>query len=598
VTTLVAALRRGLVFAATPVGVFRSADGGSTWELPSGIVTVPLASALALSPDFERDHTLFACGADGLYRSRDLGDTWQRVLVGDAILSVALSVVEPERGVVVVVGTGADGILRSDDTGRTWAGANAGLVDLTAISLAVSPRFASDRTAFAGTASGIYRTRNGARSWRSVETELDDSAVQCLLISPGFAEDGLVLAGTEADGLLRSADGGSSWGSPPTLDSGSVTALACSGGTIAAATERGIAMSLDGGQTWHAADTGLSKAVLSLAFVDHDLLVGLHQDGVVRSQDSGVTWQPAQAGLSARLDTQLALLSDFQRDPTVFVAGPEQGVRVSTDGGTSWQDRNSGLASRGVHGLAASAAEIWVATDDGVYMSHDHAVTWRGSTAGDAAARLVAVHSLNVAAVFGRDQLVVSQNAGASWRHLRLPVETSEIVEVAIGGDGSVVIASNVGGDLALWRWQGTRGWSRLLVEPLAGVKRAALAVSSTRPVVESLLVGVGSTVLRLLDHASAVQGQQPRPVWRSTGLGSDLVTVTSMAVSPLGHTVFAATNAGVLVSRDDGETFADWSDGLANPRVLTIALSSNDRGDLLVYALGLGGTLWRRPFG
>src|SRR5205823_303824 len=118
------------------------------------------------------------------------------------------------------------GVLRSEDDGRTWTGANAGLVDLTVIALALSPAFASDRIGFAGTASGLYRTRNGARSWREVDTTVDDPAVQCLAVSPTFAEDGLVLAGTEAHGLLRSDDGGATWYQPVSLADRCVTAVA------------------------------------------------------------------------------------------------------------------------------------------------------------------------------------------------------------------------------------------------------------------------------------------------------------------------------------------------------------------------------------
>src|SRR5438034_815718 len=351
VTSLASASHSQLVFAATPVGVYRSSDGGSHWVLPTSVSTVPLASAVAVSPGFERDHTLFACGIDGLYRSSDFGTTWQRALIGNGMLSVVTSIVEADGGPVVIVGTEADGILRSEDAGRTWSGANAGLMDLTAICLAVSPCFAVDGTAFAGTASGLYATRNGARSWRSVETGLDDAAVQCLLVSSAFADDHLVLAGTEADGLLRSVDGGSSWDSPPTLNSGGVTALACANRAYAAATERGIVLSRDGGESWHAAESGPREPILSLAFDGGGLLVGLYRRGVVRSLDDGVTWHSAQQGLSARLDTELVLSAESERDSTVFIGGPEEGVRVSTDGGINWEDRNTGLADAGVKRL-------------------------------------------------------------------------------------------------------------------------------------------------------------------------------------------------------------------------------------------------------
>ena len=83
--------------------------------------------------------------------------------------------------------------------------------------------------------------------------------------------------------------------------------------------------------------------------------------------------------------------------------------------------------------------------------------------------------------------------------------------------------------------------------------------------------------------------------MWRSAEPGPEVVNITSLAVSPVDRNVFAATNAGVFVSRDGGAMFADWSDGLTSPRVVAIAVSPNYGEDRLVYTLGLGGTVWRR---
>jgi photosystem II stability/assembly factor-like uncharacterized protein len=586
-----------LVFAATPVGVYRSSDGGLEWVLPGRALTVPLASAVAVSPDLERDRTIFACGVDGLYRSTDLGDTWQRVLIGDGMLSVATSLVGPDRQLTVIVGTEADGILRSEDAGRTWIGANAGLLDLTAISLAVSPSFASDRTAFAGTASGLYRTRNGARSWRSVETGLEEVAVQCLLVSPAFAEDHLVLAGTEGDGLLRSVDGGSSWTSAPTLNAGGVTALACANETFLAATEHGVMRSGDGGQTWQSLDGGLDEPTLSLALDGACLLAGLHRRGVLRSLDGGATWAPALTGLSARLDTELALSTDFERDRTVFVAGPEEGIRASSDGGIHWEERNGGLDDVAVYGLSATARGLWAATGQGVYVSHDRGRSWRRSTSGDgeAAARIVGAGSSRVVAAFDGGRLAVLDEGGTMWRDLRLPAEESQIVALAVAHDGTILVAGIAAGELTLWRWENLRGWSRLFVESSSGATRVALAVSPAQPVEQGVLVGFGRRVLRPLRQAQEVRGRERRPIWRSTEPGRDVANITSLAISPVDRTVFAASNAGVFLSRDGGGTFDEWSEGLSSPRVVALAVSPNYVRDRLVYALGLGGTIWRR---
>jgi hypothetical protein len=58
---------------------------------------------------------------------------------------------------------------------------------------------------------------------------------------------------------------------------------------------------------------------------------------------------------------------------------------------------------------------------------------------------------------------------------------------------------------------------------------------------------------------------------------------------------VFAATSAGVFVSRDGGATYLPWSEGLIPPGLVALAISQNYHSDRLIYALGLGGTIWRR---
>ena len=211
-----------LIFAATSVGVHRSSDGGRTWTLPGVGNTVPFAEAVAPSPAWACDRTLFVGAGDGLYRSLDGGDSWQRVLVGSRVLSLAIGPGDGRTTGAVFAGTETDGVLRSDDAGRTWAGTSPGLLDLTVLALALSPEIELDRTGFGGTASGLYRTRNGGRSWRLVDTGLGEPAVQSLAVSPSFADDRLLLAGTEADGLLRSDDAGARWEVVPSLAERSV----------------------------------------------------------------------------------------------------------------------------------------------------------------------------------------------------------------------------------------------------------------------------------------------------------------------------------------------------------------------------------------
>ena len=619
---------RAVVFAATPVGIHTSSDAGQTWSLSGTVNNVPLAEVVVPSARFAQDRTLFACAADGLYRSTNAGQAWWPVLIGSRMLSAATAPAAAGEGLVLVASE-TDGVLRSEDDGRTWTGANAGLLDLTAVALALSPEFASDRTGFVGTASGLYRTRNGARSWRSIETELADPAVQCVSVSPTFAADRLVLAGTEADGLLLSEDAGASWHRPPLLADHAVTALAYSTRyaqqpTIAVAIESGIAVSDDGGRTWRI--TGAPPGVvLSLAYAatdgDEVLLAGLDRLGVARSTDDGARWSLPNQGLNARLLTGLVLSPAFASDTTLFTAGPQDGVSMSEDGGRTWTDRTTGLPDAAVLGLAVSPAyaedrTLYAATAAGIHVSHDRAATWEQSPGTAQAVWTVAAGpAATVWAAGAGGGVRVSDDAVATWRTPVPAFDGGEIILVAVspdyGRDRTVFVATTSqpapGGsaEMVLWRSRdgGTR-WDRWLVEPevrsRAGVGHPfmAFAISPNYANDELVFAGLGPRVLTPLRHAREVRAGRRRPVWRRAELGGETIAVTAIAPSPnFAHdrTVFVATNAGAFASRDSGETYQPWSESLVPSALVALAVSPAYHSDRLVYALGLGGTIWRR---
>jgi hypothetical protein len=76
---------------------------------------------------------------------------------------------------------------------------------------------------------------------------------------------------------------------------------------------------------------------------------------------------------------------------------------------------------------------------------------------------------------------------------------------------------------------------------------------------------------------------------------------VTDLAASPSygqDRTLVTATSLGPYVSRDGGASFTAWSEGLEPPAVVAVAVSPAYAEDRTVYALGLGGTVWRRRDG
>lgn len=613
------------VYAATAAGLRRSQNGGRTWTaVGSGAIPPPL-EVVALSPEHARDRTVFAGTGGGLYRSTDDGSGWQLVLFGSRVLAVALS---PRYGVdgLLFVGTETDGILRSEDGGRSWASANPGLLDLLVLALALSPMFEADRTGLAATSSGLYRTRNGGKSWRAVELPLDDPAVQCLALSPDFPDDRLALAGTEADGLFRSVDGGASWELVRGLTARSVTALAFSRRdrdtrTLAAATADGVALSRDGGESWRMTDGQVGPA-LSLAFVaDPDgevLLAGLPRHGIARLDRDG-TWSMAGEGLHANLLVGLALSPAFSRDRTVFTAGLEDGVAVSEDGGASWAPRNTGLPAT-AFGLALSPRyaddqTLYAATTEGLYRGRDAAATWQRVDDSPALAVVTAAVAgdgpIPVLAALPDGQLLASDD-GEGWRPLRPPFEGGDVISVGLSPDyardrsmfvgvarqSAVGDPANATSAVSLELWRSTDGgirWERWLVAH--GSSALPLAIPPSYPIDGTIFVGVGGRVLRPRRGAWQRSTAERRPIWEGVDI-PDAPTVTALATSPAYRddtTLFAATSTGLYVSRDGGAAFTPWSEGLAPNPIVALAVSPEDAHDRRVYALGLGGTIWRR---
>lgn len=214
--------RDGVCFAARPSGLYRSCDGGHTWQPAynrSEAEKALLTSAVALSPHFAVDRTVFAGVRGAIMYSEDAGQTWHTVVLSSPppfVSALAISPHYAEDG-CVFAGTMEDGVFRSGDRGAHWAAWNFGLLDLNVLSLAVSPDYARDQTLFVGTDSGIFRSTTGGRAWREVDAgpegmrSTDFAPVLSLAISPQYTVDGTLFAGSESQGLYRSSDRGRTW---------------------------------------------------------------------------------------------------------------------------------------------------------------------------------------------------------------------------------------------------------------------------------------------------------------------------------------------------------------------------------------------------
>lgn len=212
---------KNVCFAARRSGSYRSDDGGYSWRnilknLNHGqAVTV---TCVALSPEFNVDHTVFAGTERGVLKSVDGGESWGSIPFPSPASLITALAISPDfkRDGFVIASTLEDGMFRSVDRGKNWNAWNINLLDHSVLCVALSPNFSLDETIFIGTETGVFYSCNGGRSWREADffserNALKFASVLSLAVSPSYAQDGTLFAGTESDGLWISNNRGKSW---------------------------------------------------------------------------------------------------------------------------------------------------------------------------------------------------------------------------------------------------------------------------------------------------------------------------------------------------------------------------------------------------
>ncbi|MBN2089980.1 T9SS type A sorting domain-containing protein, partial [candidate division KSB1 bacterium] len=146
--------------------LFKTHDAGANWDR---IIFYPIYSInhLAVSPEFSQDQRLFAAtGEGGIWRSDDGGVTWEPVNQGLISFNIGEIQISPEFSVdhTLYIST-SNGIFKSTNGGSIWSEKSVGLSDLNTDVIVISPDFARDATLFTGTHDGIFKTTDGGETW-------------------------------------------------------------------------------------------------------------------------------------------------------------------------------------------------------------------------------------------------------------------------------------------------------------------------------------------------------------------------------------------------------------------------------------------------
>jgi photosystem II stability/assembly factor-like uncharacterized protein len=232
-----------------PAGLFRSADGGETWEQIEGLRKHPtqpewqaggaglILHSIVLHPN-DMKKMWVGMSSVGVFSSEDGGETWQPRNSGTRSDYLPEGQRYPEFGQCVhcvVMAPGMPnrlyqqnhcGMYRSDDAGLTWVSIEKGLPSTFGFPAAVHPRdpstlyllplngdsvgrFMPDAKA------AVWRTRDQGQSWTALREGLPQQNAYFGVLRQAMATDNHdsagVYFGTSSGRVYASADEGESW---------------------------------------------------------------------------------------------------------------------------------------------------------------------------------------------------------------------------------------------------------------------------------------------------------------------------------------------------------------------------------------------------
>jgi photosystem II stability/assembly factor-like uncharacterized protein len=358
--------------------VFTSTDEGGHWLMISRIgsgqddvITHIIVDPRDSNRLYASSWTLYS-GGGGVYRSDDGGHTWN--LIGLAHETVRALTQSPTDPKLLLAGS-LTGVYRSTDEGASWERITPEHhPDLNRFdSLAFDPK--DNNIIYAGTYHLPWKTTDGGKNWFPVvKGMIDDSDVMNIIVDPANSDNVHAVA---CSGIYHSLDAGTDWVKYKSIPN------------VFRRTQL-IRMDPTDPNTLYAGTTsGLWKTVnekdfrritpgdwiINAMIIDKKnpkkLIIGTEREGVQISNDAGETFLSANIGFHHMHISDVAVDREHPGRALVVLTFDENAFIATKDGGDSWTTLGPGLKRTELRHVYATPSGWWASRTNGGWSRYD-----------------------------------------------------------------------------------------------------------------------------------------------------------------------------------------------------------------------------------
>lgn len=568
-----------------------STDGGKTWRLLVNLNQ----SELILDQLFvdSRDSKIIYTsghrhkGAGGFFRTTDGGTTWKesKELRGESIHSMTQSTFDPN---MLLVGTVA-GAWMSKNSGADWEKITSSTMPVNIDSLAMDPR--STNTMYAGTWWRAYKSTDAGKNWRLIKDGMiDDSDVFAVTLDPRNPEH---IIASACSGIYESQNAGEKWAKIQGIPSQSrrtrdLLQHPTLPGTVYAATTEGFWMSSNAGKTW-SLTTSRDLEINSIAVHPDEpnrVFIGTNNYGVMVSNDGGRNFLPTSGNFTSRFT--YFVTPDIQQPDRLYAATHNIATGggfffISSDAGRTWQQAKNLDVNRVrpfvLRQDAANPNLMYLGTNVGIFRSMDRGNSWTQLIAAKVPVRPRARAGRKATArtPVRRTAPVTKKSAASVASGPPLPklfpviADKVKVIEPLPDGKGGLL----AGTDAGLFRTNDIeKGWEKISLGPGINDNIFAIHVSPARP--QTIWVGTATSGV-LISHDDG-------KTWAKTGGAVENVPVSSIMSDPKRPDyIYVGTMQTFYLSRDGGQTWSRRGGNLSLGNFTSILINPNDTDEILI---------------